>query len=134
MSDLPNGKALAKTFIVDENDKYTLNQRIGGISVKDKKQLLPKFLHYYLNRSPQFLRYDNGVDQTNLRKDQILDFQVPILSLAEQVRIAGILDKFDALTNSIIEGLPREIELRQKQYAYYRDLLLNFPKPEEVSA
>ena len=36
----------------------------------------------------------------------------------------------DALTNSITEGLPREIELRQKQYAYYRDLLLSFPKPE----
>ena len=47
------------------------------------------------------------------------------------VRIA-ILDKFDALTNSITEGLPREIELRQKQYEYYRALLLSFPKPEAV--
>lgn len=55
-------------------------------------------------------------------------------SLAEQARIVNILNKFDALTNSISEGLPREIELRQKQYAYYRDLLLNFPKPEEVEA
>ena len=58
----------------------------------------------------------------------------PEKSLAEQARIAAILDKFDALTNSITDGLPREIELRQKQYAYYRDLLLNFPKPEEVVA
>ncbi len=41
-----------------------------------------------------------------------------------------ILDKLDALTNSISEGLSREIELRQKQYAYYRDLLLNFSKPQ----
>jgi len=40
------------------------------------------------------------------------------------------LDKFDALNNSISEGLPREIELRQKQYEYYRDLLLSFPKAE----
>ena len=55
-------------------------------------------------------------------------------SLAEQVRIVSILAKFDVLTNSIREGLPREIELRQKQYVYYRDLLLNFPKPEEVEA
>lgn len=55
-------------------------------------------------------------------------------SLAEQARIVAILDKFDALTNSISEGLPREIELRQKQYEYYRDLLLSFPKPEEVVA
>ena len=58
----------------------------------------------------------------------------PEKSLAEQARIVAILDKFDALTNSISEGLPREIELRQKQYEYYRDLLLSFPKPEEVEA
>jgi type I restriction enzyme S subunit len=57
----------------------------------------------------------------------------PDKSLAEQARIVAILDKFDALTNSVSEGLPREIELRQKQYEYYRDLLLNFPKPEEVA-
>ncbi len=52
----------------------------------------------------------------------------------EQTRIVAILDKFDALTNSITEGLPREIALRQKQYEYYRDLLLSFPKSEEVAA
>jgi len=58
----------------------------------------------------------------------------PQRSLAEQARIVAILDKFDALTNSISEGLPREIELRQEQYEYYRDLLLSFPRPEEVVA
>ena len=55
-------------------------------------------------------------------------------SLAEQERIVAILDKFDALTHSISEGLPREIELRKKQYEHYRDLLLSFPKPEDVGA
>ena len=54
-------------------------------------------------------------------------------SLAEQARIVAILDKFDALTNSISEGLPREIELRQQQYAYYRDLLLSFPMPTKAA-
>ena len=51
-------------------------------------------------------------------------------SLIEQKRIASILDKLEALTFSLIEGLPREIELRQKQYAYYRDLLLSFPQAQ----
>ena len=55
---------------------------------------------------------------------------IPIPPLAEQARIVAILDKFDTMTTSISEGLPREIELRQKQYEYYRDLLLSFPKPE----
>ena len=58
----------------------------------------------------------------------------PEKSLAEQARIVAILDKFDTLTSSISEGLPREIELRQKQYEYYRDLLFNFPKPEAATA
>ena len=69
---------------------------------------------------------------TNLRK-----FPIPIpypydpeKSIAEQNRIVTILDKFDVLNNSISEGLPREIELRQKQYEYYRDLMLSFPKSE----
>ncbi|WLH13512.1 restriction endonuclease subunit S [Pseudomonas hefeiensis] len=55
-------------------------------------------------------------------------------SLAEQARIVAILDKLYVLTNSVSKGLPCEIALRQKQYAYYRDLLLSFPRPEEVAA
>ena len=128
MSDLPNGKALSKTFIVDEDDKYTLNQRIGGITVRNKKQILPKFLHYFLNRTSQLLRHNNGVDQTNLRKGQILEVKIPILPLSDQLRIVKTLDQFDTITKSITEGLPREIKLRQQQYEYYRDLLLSFPK------
>jgi type I restriction enzyme S subunit len=45
-----------------------------------------------------------------------------------------MLDKFDTLTSSITEGLPREIELRQRQYEYYRDLLYSFPTSEVVEA
>ena len=63
-----------------------------------------------------------------------LNFPMPVPSIAEQDRIVAILDKFDALTESLTEGLPREIELRQKQYAYYRDVLFNFPKPEAALA
>ncbi|KUT01724.1 restriction endonuclease [Escherichia coli] len=133
MSDLPNGKALSKTFIVDEDHKYTLNQRIGGITVKNSNELLPKFLHYFLNRTPQLLKHDNGVDQTNLRKGQILEVKIPIISLIKQVQIVETLDKFDTYTKSISEGLPREIELRHKQYEYYRDLLFSFPRPETAS-
>jgi type I restriction enzyme S subunit len=55
----------------------------------------------------------------------------PKKSLEEQAHIVAILDKFDTLTHSISEGLPHEIAWRQKQYEYYRDLLLTFPKKEE---
>lgn len=53
---------------------------------------------------------------------------IPVPSKEEQERVVTILDKFDILTNSISEGLPKEIELRKKQYEYYRDLLLTFNK------
>ncbi|MEM5636521.1 restriction endonuclease subunit S [Bacillus toyonensis] len=72
-------------------------------------------------------------------KDKIMEYLIPIpypsnpiKSLEEQNRIVSILDKFDALTLSITMGLSREIELRQKQYEYYRNMLLSFPKGEVV--
>lgn len=53
-------------------------------------------------------------------------YKIPVPPLAEQERIVAILDKFDALVNDISRGLPAEIEARKKQYAYYRDRLLDF--------
>lgn len=53
---------------------------------------------------------------------------IPIPTPEEQERIVAILDKFDSLTTLISEALPKEITLRKKQYEYYRDLLLSFPK------
>ena len=126
MSDLPNGKALSKCYLVSENDKYTLNQRIGAFHVKDDKIIRTKFLYYVLNRNQQLLAYDNGVDQTNLRKDDILNIKIPIPTLSEQERIVAILERFDKLCNDISEGLPAEIEARKKQYEYYRDRLMSF--------
>ncbi|EAQ45994.1 type I restriction system specificity protein [Roseobacter sp. MED193] len=133
MSDLPNGRALAKTFFVDEDGRYAANQRVCLLRVKDPESFSSKFLHYVMNRNKQLLRYDSGYDQTHLKKDWILGVKVPVPSAEEQNRIVTILDKFNTLTASLSEGLPREIKLRQQQYEYYRDLLLSFPKPEEAA-
>ena len=122
MSDLPNGKALAKCFIVDEDNKYTLNQRICSLSVKNPNLTNYKFLYYYLNRNRQLLKYDNGVDQTNLKKDNILKIRIPIPPLEIQNTIVRILDNFTKLIAELIA----ELDARQKQYAYYRDYLLTF--------
>ena len=126
MSDLPNGKALAKCFLVDEDNKYTLNQRICALHSSDESKYITKFLYYYLSRNRQLLKYDNGTDQTNLRKDDILKVRIPIPDISEQRRIIYVLDNFSAICNSIFEGLPAEISAREKQYAYYRDKLLTF--------
>ena len=74
-----------------------------------------------------------GGSQKTLSLKAIKAIPIPLTSQREQERIVSILDKLNAIATSITEGLPREIELRQKQYQYYRDALLSFPKPDAVS-
>ena len=91
-----------------------------------------RYVEYYLN-SIDLSPYISGAAQPKLNKKNLESIRIPNPSPEDKERIVSILDKFDALTNSISEGLPREIELRQKQYEYYRDLLFSFPKPEAAS-
>jgi type I restriction enzyme S subunit len=94
----------------------------------------PKFISYCMQATSFIEEKAKYVARTKVNTLLINGFAkilIPVPSLAEQARIVAILDKFDTLTTSISEGLPREIALRQKQYEYYRDLLLSFPKPKE---
>ena len=115
--------------------KYALHQRAYRIKVNAENELFPKFLFYYMTNAfkPFILSRCVGATATSIRKPMLTDFPIPLPPLSEQRRIVDILDRFDTLTNSISEGLPKEIALRRKQYAYYRDALLSFPRPE-VSA
>ncbi|EKN6066123.1 restriction endonuclease subunit S [Yersinia enterocolitica] len=79
-------------------------------------------------------QYAVGAGQPLITGGLLKNLKVPVPSLNEQIRIAKILDKFETMTVSITEGLPREIELRQKQYEYYRDMLFSFPKPDVAEA
>ena len=126
MSDLPNGRALARAFFVDQDGKYAANQRVCLVDPRDEERVLPRFLYYILDRNQQLLRYDSGFDQTHLSKDQILGIQIPVPPLEVQEEIVEILDKFDALVNDISVGLPAELNARRRQYEYYRDRLLSF--------
>ena len=96
MSDLPNGKALAKCYYIEANNKYSLNQRICKIQTIDKKVVNSKYLFYLLNRNSYFLRFDDGVNQTNLKKDDILNINITIPSLSEQNKVSNILTTIDS--------------------------------------
>ena len=95
-----------------------------------------KFL-YYLFQAEYFqkelAKITSNAGQGKFNKTNLKQIKLPIPPLFKQRRIVDILDRFDTLTNSINEGLPKEIALRRKQYEYYRDALLSFPRPE-VSA
>ncbi|MFN9994825.1 MAG: restriction endonuclease subunit S, partial [Pseudanabaena sp.] len=98
----------------------------------DNNVLSSKFLYYVLKKDQTKIHnMSKGAGVPHVRAKEFELYKVPVIPLPEQARIVAILDKFDTLTTSIREGLPREIALRQQQYEYYRDLLLSFPKAEE---
>ena len=92
MSDVPNGKAIAKCFLVNENEKYTVNQRIARFTSKGSE---PLFLFYTINRNSYYLQFDDGLKQTNLRKDDVLACPIKTPPLSEQRKIAKILSTWD---------------------------------------
>lgn len=121
------------TYLDDGKDSYFQDSNIVWIE-NDEKIILNRYLYYFY----QIARWgiSEGGTIQRLYNENIRKLVVPVpfpdspeKSLAEQARIVSILDKFDTLTNSISEGLPREIELRKKQYEHYRNLLFSFPKP-----
>lgn len=107
---------------------------------KPSNQILGKYFVYFTQTEMfgrQKRKYAKGIKVIDVSATDMSKILIPIpysddieKSLTEQERIVSILDKFNALTSSITEGLFREIELRQKQYEYYRNILLSFPKEE----
>lgn len=105
---------------------------------KPSKEIIGKYLVYYTQTaefSNQKRKYAKGTKVIDVSANDLAKITVPIpypndtkKSLEEQARIVAILDRFDTLVNSISEGLPKEIALRRKQYEYYREQLLSFPK------
>ncbi len=113
MSDLPNGRALARTFFVPEDRLYAVNQRVCAISAKACD---PRFMFYFLDRNPHFLRYDDGVNQTHLPNAAFAKCPVLLPPMPEQAEIAAFLDaetvKIDALVAKVREAIARLTELR----------------------
>ena len=96
-------------------------------TIIDKEIVIPKYLYYYLSKlNLEKLNTAGGVP--SLTQTVLNKILIPLPSLEEQQRIVDILDRFDKLCNDISEGLPAEIEARQKQYEYYREKLLSFKK------
>lgn len=90
MSDIPNGKAFAKCFYIPEDNKYTLNQRICALTAK--KGTDSKFLYYQMNRNNYYLAFNNGVSQTNLKKEEVLECPLLMPDIEEQIQIVKLID------------------------------------------
>lgn len=118
MSDIPNGKALAKCYLVKEDHRFTLNQRICCFRTQ---KAVPEFLYYALNRNKFYLSFDSGVTQTNLRKEEVLECPIYLPPYEEQKTIADALLTWDTAiekTEALIDAKERQFGWLQKSLIY----------------
>ena len=111
LSDLPNGKALAKCFYADQNNVYAVNQRV---CIFRTNIIDPKYLYLVLNRHKYFLALDDGVTQTHILNGDIANCQLyaPV-NKAEQTAIATILSDMDNELQALTQKLEKARALKQ---------------------
>ena len=123
LSDVPNGRALSKCYLVEKDNVYTVNQRVCRIIPEKVNSTL---LFYTINRNKYFLSFDDGVKQTNLKKNDVLSCSIVIPKEPdEQEKIADFLSGIDELISSQKEKIEK---LKQHKIALMQGL---FPSLED---
>lgn len=110
LSDIPNGKALAKCYFVEKDNEITVNQRICIWRVKSS---YPKFIYYKLNRLPYFLSLNDGVNQTNIGNSDIEKCIINLPSFEEQKAIATALSDVDELITNLDKLIAKKKAIKQ---------------------
>lgn len=126
LSDLPNGKALAKCFRVDANEKYAVNQRIARLTPHAVRS---DFLFPVLNKHPYLLGFNDGMNQTHLSKDNVLT--CPILLPADEEEQIAIADCIASVERQIAAQVDLLGELKAHKSGLMQQL---FPSPHEATA
>ena len=105
--------------------RTTTNQHCLNIEIDNSKALYKYVFYCVCSKYDELISMKQGA-RGDLNASKILSLKIPMPSIDEQEKIVNVLERFDKLCNDISEGLPAEIEARQKQYEYYRDKLLTF--------
>ena len=134
-SEIKEESGMSSVVTMTPVEPTYLNSFSFGFRIKNefKDDLNPEFMKFLFRSKgmrKSIIKTANGVTRFNVSKKRMLDVKVPIIPLVEQNRIVVTLDKFEKLTSDISVGLPAEIEVRRKQYEYYRNKLLTFKELE----
>ena len=106
---------------------FTHKNEMWSYSINTENNI--KYLYYYLKNNIEYFRSRAISGKLPQIATGITDnYKIPIPPFHVQQHVVSILDKFDTLVNDIKEGLPKEIYQRQKQYEYWRECLLSFPR------
>lgn len=107
----------------------TTNQACCNLNVNEDSAL-SRYVYHWLACHYEDLKSLGEGSQANISAKKVKSYPVLLPPLHVQQQVVDILDRFDALTASLTDGLPAEIEARRQQYEYYRDKLLDFPREE----
>ena len=114
---------IGRTVIFDGEPAYFQDSNIVWIA-NDESKVLNKYLYYFYSLNPW--KIETGGTIARLYNDSFNKVYLLVPSIEIQKIIINVLDKYDELCNSLTSGLPKEIELANKQYEYYRNKLLSF--------
>lgn len=122
------GQGKTRGLVARTKIELTTNQSLA--SLVPRQEIKNDYLFYYLQTQYEKLRSVSSGDGSRggLNKEILKKYPILLPSLPVQEYVVSILDQFDSLVNDISQGLPKEIDLRQKEYEYYRERLLDFPR------
>ena len=122
---------LDRVVIVPEEYNQQICSTGYAVIRPDINVVIPSYI-YHILREKNFSAYveknQSGAAYPAISLKSVMEYMIPLPPLEIQQRIVDILDRFDALTTSLSEGLPAELTARRSQYEYYRDQLLTFPR------
>ena len=130
-SETPDDCGMTSVVMQSPEVQTYLNSFCFGWRPNSLEAFEPGYLKYAFRAygaRRQIVKTANGVTRFNISKEAFGRVEIPVPSIAAQRKVVDILDRFDALTTSLTDGLPAEIEARKAQYGYYRDRLLDFPR------
>ena len=122
-----SGSTTGKVGYVDTDERFNIWSPLAAMRVNSENS--SRYLFHLLQSKmvqQQVVAKASHGSQPNLSMRALEQFDVAIPPLDIQLRLANVLDNFDAICTDLSSGLPAEIEARQKQYEYYRDKLLTF--------
>ena len=105
---------------------FSFKNEFWSYSSDDENINLRYIYHYLIHNKEHFQTIANNMQMPQISSNDTEKFKIPVPSLEIQSRIVQVLDNFDSVCNDLNIGLPKEIELRQKQYEYFREKLLTF--------
>lgn len=108
LSDLPNGRALSRCYYIEQNNRYTLNQRVGAFY---DYSMNGKYFHYIMDRNYGLLKYDDGLNQTNLQYNNVLNCPIVVPPIQEQKKIADYLDEKCTEIDSLVTDIQSQIDM-----------------------